>query len=155
MLIGPAGPATVRSSTRSSGCSGRRGRARNRWRAASPPSWCDNGRGTASSTFSRMGSIPGFSSAASSKRGMEVPYAPRLVAGAWVVAGWAALGYGVFLTVLALRSPPGAELTGHWALQPACKASMALLLTLAPAEDAGVWERRGVFAVLLLCGRGG
>jgi uncharacterized membrane protein YhhN len=81
---------------------------------------------------------------------MEVPYAPRLVAGAWVVAGWAALGYGVFLTVLALRSPPGAELTGHWALQPASKASMALLLTLAAAAHAVVRERRWLMPALLL-----
>ena len=38
------------------------------------------------------------------------------MAGAWVVAGWVALGYGIYLTVLALRSPPGIELTGHWVL---------------------------------------
>ena len=62
---------------------------------------------------------------------MEVPYAPRLVSGGWVVAGWAGLAYGVYLTVLALRSPPGTDLTGHWVLQPPFKASMALLLTVA------------------------
>ncbi len=47
----------VRSSTRSSGCSGRRGRSRNRWRAAPIPSSVDSRNGTASSTFCRMGSI--------------------------------------------------------------------------------------------------
>jgi uncharacterized membrane protein YhhN len=81
---------------------------------------------------------------------MDVPYAPRLVAGAWVVAGWAALGYGIYLTVLALRSPPGVELTGHWVLQPAFKASMAFLLTLAAAGHAKVRERRWLMLALLL-----
>ncbi|ORB77633.1 lysoplasmalogenase [Mycobacterium timonense] len=81
---------------------------------------------------------------------MEVPYAPRLVAGAWVVAGWVALAYGIYLTVLALRSPPGVELTGHWVLQPAFKASMALLLTLAAAGHGQVRERRWLMPALLL-----
>lgn len=85
-----------------------------------------------------------------SKLGMDVPYAPRLVAGAWVVAGWVALGYGVYLTVLALRSPPGVDLTGHWVLQPAFKASMAFLLTLAAAGHAKVRERRWLMLALLL-----
>lgn len=97
-----------------------------------------------------MGSIAGFSSAVLSKLGMDVPYAPRLMAGAWVVAGWVALGYGIFLTVLALRSPPGIELTGHWVLQPAFKASMAFLLTLAAAGHAYVRERRWLMLALLL-----
>ncbi|OBF03568.1 lysoplasmalogenase [Mycobacterium sp. 852002-10029_SCH5224772] len=81
---------------------------------------------------------------------MDVPYAPRLVAGAWVVAGWVALGYGIYLTVLALRSPPGMELTGHWVLQPAFKASMAFLLMLAAAGHADVRERRWLMPALLL-----
>lgn len=72
------------------------------------------------------------------------------MAGAWVVAGWVALGYGIYLTVLALRSPPGIELTGHWVLQPAFKASMALLLTLAAAGHAYVRERRWLMLALLL-----
>ena len=67
-----------------------------------------------------------------------------------MVAGWAALAYGGYLTVLALRSPPGAELTGHWALQPAFKASMALLLTLGAAAHAIVRERRWLMPALLL-----
>jgi uncharacterized membrane protein YhhN len=66
------------------------------------------------------------------------------------VAGWAALGYGVYLTVLALRSPPGTELTGHWVLQPPFKASMALLLTLAAAGHGQVRERRWLMPALLL-----
>lgn len=72
------------------------------------------------------------------------------MAGGWVVAGWVALGYGIYLTVLALSSPPGTELTGHWVLQPAFKASMALLLTLAAAGHARVRERRWLMPALLL-----
>ena len=96
-----------------------------------------------------MGSIAGLSSAVLSKLGMEVPYAPRLVASAWVVAGWAALAYGAYLTVIALRSPPGTQLTGHWVLQPAFKASMAALLTLAAVAHPIVRERRWLMPALL------
>lgn len=67
-----------------------------------------------------------------------------------MLAGWLALGYGVYLTVLALNSVPGTELTGHWVLQPAFKASMALLLTLAAAGHADVRERRWLMPALLL-----
>lgn len=80
---------------------------------------------------------------------MEVPYAPRLVASGWVVAGWAALAYGAYLTVIALRSPPGTGLTGHWVLQPAFKASMAVLLLLAAVAHPIVRERRWLMAALL------
>jgi uncharacterized membrane protein YhhN len=92
----------------------------------------------------------GFSSAVLSKLGMEVPYASRLVAGAWVLAGWAALAYGVYLTVIALRSPPGTELTGHWILQPPFKAAMAVLLTIAAVAHPIVRERRWLMPALLL-----
>jgi uncharacterized membrane protein YhhN len=81
---------------------------------------------------------------------MEVPYAPRVVAGAWVAAGWAGLAYGVYLTVIALRSPPGIALTGHWVLQPPFKASMALLLTVAAFAHPIVRERRWLMPALLL-----
>jgi uncharacterized membrane protein YhhN len=73
-----------------------------------------------------------------------------LVAGGWVVAGWAGLAYGVYLTVTALRSPPGTELTGHWMLQPAFKASMAVLLALAAVAHPIVRERQWLFPALLL-----
>jgi len=70
------------------------------------------------------------------------------------VAGWAALGYGVYLTVLALRSPPGGDLTGHWVLQPLFKASMALLLTVAAVGHPNVRERRWLMSALLLSATG-
>ncbi len=76
------------------------------------------------------------------------------MSGAWVLAGWAGLGYGVYLTVLALRSPPGVELTGHWILQPPFKASMALLLTVAAAGHPIVRERRWLMPALLLSAAG-
>ena len=85
---------------------------------------------------------------------MELPYAPRLVAAGWVVAGWAGLAYGVYLTVVALRSPPGTELTGHWILQAPFKASMALMLTVAAAAHPIVRERRWLMPALLLSGVG-
>jgi uncharacterized membrane protein YhhN len=81
---------------------------------------------------------------------MEVPYAPRLVSGGWVAASWAGLAYGIYLTVIALRSPPGIELTGHWILQPPFKASMALLLTVAAVAHPVVRERRWLMPALLL-----
>jgi uncharacterized membrane protein YhhN len=85
---------------------------------------------------------------------MEVPYAPRLMTGGWVAAGWAGLAYGIYLTVIALRSPPGVELTGHWNLQPAFKASMALLLTVAAVAHPIVRERRWLMPALLLSAAG-
>jgi uncharacterized membrane protein YhhN len=71
-----------------------------------------------------------------------------------VVAGWAGLAYGIYLTVIALRSPPGIELTGHWVLQPPFKASMALLLTAAAVAHAVVRERRWLMPALLLSALG-
>ncbi|MDT5412568.1 MAG: hypothetical protein QOG14_4788 [Mycobacterium sp.] len=85
----------------------------------------------------------------SSTLGMQTPYAPRVMVGAWVAAGWAGIAYGVFLTIMALRSPPGAELTGQWFAQPAFKASMALLLALAAAAHPVVRERRWLMLALL------
>jgi uncharacterized membrane protein YhhN len=79
---------------------------------------------------------------------MQTPYASRLVLGSWVAAGWAGLAYGLFLTVTALRSLPGAELTGQWPGQPAFKASMALLLAFAAAAHPIVRERRWLMLAL-------
>jgi uncharacterized membrane protein YhhN len=74
--------------------------------------------------------------------------------GAWVAAGWAGLAYGVFLTVTALRLPPGADLTGQWTAQPAFKASMALLLALAAAAHPIVRERRWLMVALVFSAAG-
>lgn len=101
-----------------------------------------------------MGSTAGFSSSVFSKLGMEVPYASRLVAGFWVAAGWAGIAYGVYLTVLAMRFPPGGELTGHWILQPPFKASMAVLLTVAAVAHPVVRERRWLMPALLFSAAG-
>ena len=74
--------------------------------------------------------------------------------GCWVAAGWAGLAYGVFLTVTALRSPPGVELTGQWTGQPALKASMALLLAFAAAAHPIVRERRWLMLALVFSAAG-
>ena len=74
--------------------------------------------------------------------------------GAWVAGGWAGLAYGVFLTIVALRSAPGADLTGVWGAQPAFKASMALSLALAAAAHPIVRERRWLMPALLLSAAG-
>jgi uncharacterized membrane protein YhhN len=76
------------------------------------------------------------------------------VVGAWVAGLWAGLAYGVFLTIVALRSPPGAELTGVWGPQPAFKASMALLLAFAAAAHPIVRERRWLMLALLFSAAG-
>jgi uncharacterized membrane protein YhhN len=77
-----------------------------------------------------------------------------LVAGGWVVAGWAALAYGVYLTVIAMRFPPGTELTGHWILQPSFKASMAVLLAVAAVAHPIVRERRWLIPALVFSAAG-
>jgi len=84
-----------------------------------------------------------------STAGMETPYAPRVMLGAWVAAGWAGIAYGAFLTIVALRLPPGEDLTGQWTAQPAFKASMALLLALAAAAHPIVRERRWLMPALV------
>ncbi len=80
---------------------------------------------------------------------MQTPYAPRVMLGAWVAAGWAGVAYGLFLTILALRLPPGADLTGEFGAQPLFKASMALMLVVAAAAHPIVRERRWLMPALL------
>jgi uncharacterized membrane protein YhhN len=77
-----------------------------------------------------------------------------MVSGAWAIAGWVGTGYGVLLTVAALRSPPGAELTGQWVAQPAFKASMALLLAVAAAAHPILREARWLIPALTLSAAG-
>ncbi len=71
-----------------------------------------------------------------------------------MVASWAGLAYGVYLTVIALRSPPGTALTGHWILQPPFKALMAVLLAVAAGAHPIVRERLWLIAALLLSAAG-
>ena len=71
-----------------------------------------------------------------------------------MAACWAGLAYGIFLTVIALRSTPGAELTGQWALQPLFKAAMAVLLALAASAHPIVRERRWLMPALLFSAAG-
>jgi uncharacterized membrane protein YhhN len=71
-----------------------------------------------------------------------------------VVGGWAGAAYGVFLTVTALRSPPAAELTGHWIAQPAFKASMALLLAVAAVAHPIAREWHWLVPALVLSATG-
>ncbi|RFD24766.1 hypothetical protein MUBE_12075 [Mycobacterium uberis] len=85
---------------------------------------------------------------------MEVPYAPRLVACGWMVAGWVGLAYGVYLTVIVLRYSPGTALTEHWILQPPFKALMAMLLAVAAGAHSIVRERRWLITALLLSAAG-
>jgi uncharacterized membrane protein YhhN len=85
---------------------------------------------------------------------MRTPYATRLVPTAWAAAGWVGVGYGIFLTVLALRSPPGEALTGHWVGQPAFKSSMALLLVVAAAAHPILREARWLIPALTLSAAG-
>jgi uncharacterized membrane protein YhhN len=77
-----------------------------------------------------------------------------MVVGVWLAAGWTGLAYGVFLTVTALRSSPGAELTGQWVAQPVFKASMALLLAFAAVAYPVVRERRWLMMALVLSAAG-
>lgn len=60
----------------------------------------------------------------------------------------------MFLTVVAVQSRPGTELTGHWLLQPPFKASMALLLTVAACAHPIVSERRWLMPAMLLSATG-
>ncbi|MBV9091525.1 MAG: lysoplasmalogenase [Mycobacteriaceae bacterium] len=80
---------------------------------------------------------------------MGTPYARRWVVAAWVAAGWAGMAYGLFLTVMAVMSPPGAELTGRWVAQPAFKALMGALLVVAAVEHPVVRERRWLMPALV------
>ena len=97
-----------------------------------------------------MASTAGFSSPPP----MRTPYARRWVVGAWVAAGWVGMAYGIFLTVVALTSGAGAELTGRWVGQPAVKALMAVLLAVAAFEHPVVRERRWLMPALLCSAAG-
>ena len=85
---------------------------------------------------------------------MDTPYATRRVFTGWAAAGWLGVGYGIFLTVVALRSGPGEELTGQWIGQPAFKAAMAVLLAFAAGAHPIRREARWLVPALLLSATG-
>ncbi len=72
----------------------------------------------------------------------------------WAAGALAAVGYGLFLVVTALRLPAGANLTGQFYAQPAVKASMAVLLAVAALFHPIARERRWLVAALLLSAAG-
>ena len=72
----------------------------------------------------------------------------------WFGAALVAVGYGVFLIVVATRVPSGADLTGQFALQPAAKALTAVLLAAAAVGHPVVRERRWLIGALLFSAAG-
>ncbi|MGW0158610.1 lysoplasmalogenase [Mycobacterium sp. NPDC003323] len=80
---------------------------------------------------------------------MASPYAARWTRLLWVLAVLTGAGYGLFLVIVALRVPAGAELTGQFALQPAVKAAAAVLLALAALRHPIARERRWLVAALV------
>ena len=73
----------------------------------------------------------------------------RRTRGLWLAAVLVAAGYGVFLVVTALRLPSGADLTGQFWLQPAVKATAAVLLAAAALSHPIVRERRWLIGALV------
>lgn len=73
----------------------------------------------------------------------------RLTRTLWLAAVVVAACYGVFLIVIALRQPSGAELAGQFWLQPAVKATPAVLLAAAAFTHPVARERRWLIAALV------
>lgn len=94
------------------------------------------------------------SEGAAGRENPETPSAARLLVGAWVAAGWAAVAYGVFLTFTALRSEPGEPLTGQFVGQPVFKALAAVLLAVAAVAHPIVRERRWLMLALVFSALG-
>jgi uncharacterized membrane protein YhhN len=72
----------------------------------------------------------------------------------WTAGIAAAVGYGTFLAVVAVRNPAGAELTGRFWGQPLAKAAMAILLAVAASCHPIIRERRWLVPALLLSALG-
>lgn len=72
----------------------------------------------------------------------------------WSGAAVVAVGYGVFLIVVAARVPFGTDLTGQFDLQPAVKALTAVLLAAAALGHPVVRERRWLIGALLFSAAG-
>lgn len=74
---------------------------------------------------------------------------------AWWAAGLAAaLGYGIFLAVTALRLPAGSDLTGRFFGQPVAKVAMAILLAVAALFHPIARERRWLVPALVFSAGG-
>jgi uncharacterized membrane protein YhhN len=84
----------------------------------------------------------------------RTPYAYARTRLLWMAATIISAGYGAFLIVTALRLPADAELTGQFALQPAVKASTAVLLAVAALTHPIARERRWLIAALLFSAAG-
>jgi uncharacterized membrane protein YhhN len=97
-----------------------------------------------------MASTAGFSSATD----MGTRYAHPRTRLLWVAAAVVGAGYGIFLILTALRLPPGAELTGQFALQPAVKALTAVLLAGAALTHPIARERRWLIFALVFSAAG-
>jgi uncharacterized membrane protein YhhN len=67
----------------------------------------------------------------------------------WLAAVLVAAAYGLFLIVTALRLPSGADLTGQFWLQPAVKATPAVLLAAAAFTHSVIRERRWLLGALI------
>lgn len=72
----------------------------------------------------------------------------------WFAGVIAAVGYGVFLTVTAIRMPAGSDLTGQFAAQPVAKSVMAVLLAAAALFHPVLRERRWLVPALLMSAAG-
>ncbi|OMB96952.1 hypothetical protein A5733_11155 [Mycobacterium sp. NS-7484] len=79
---------------------------------------------------------------------MPTPYARRSTVWLWGSAVFVGAAYGIFLLVVALRSPAGVALTGQFFAQPAVKALPAVLLALAAWAHPIVRERRWLVGAL-------
>ncbi|WKG06184.1 lysoplasmalogenase [Mycolicibacterium sp. HK-90] len=97
-----------------------------------------------------MASTAGFSSATD----IPPPYAHRRTVWLWGAAAGVGAAYGIFLLVVALRSPAGAVLTGQFFAQPAVKALPALLLAAAAWAHPIVRERRWLVGALVFSALG-
>ena len=80
--------------------------------------------------------------------------AHRLTRSFWLAAVVVAACYGIFLIVTALRLPSGAELTGQFWLQPAVKATAAVLLAAAALTHPITRERRWLIGALVFSAAG-
>ncbi len=72
----------------------------------------------------------------------------------WAAAAFAAVGYGIFLSISALRLPDASALNGLFPGQPAVTAATALLLATASLWHPTVRERRWLVGALLFSAAG-